>query len=88
MTYYLIFINLIAFITMGLDKYFAIKDMYRIREKNLLFLAIIGGATGSYLAMKYFRHKTKHKTFKYGVPIMIVINYYLIYLINELKYLF
>lgn len=66
---------------MYLDKYFAKNNMYRISEKSLFFIAILGGAIGSILGMYQFRHKTKHKQFTTGLPailfvqIIILMNY-------------
>ena len=58
---------------MYLDKYFAKNNMYRISEKNLFFLAIIGGSIGSIIGMYQFRHKTKHRQFTTGLPFIIFI---------------
>ena len=72
-TIYFIMINIIAFITMGVDKKRAVKHEYRISEKTLWPLAIIGGGTGAFLGMNQFRHKTKHTTFRFGFSILMVI---------------
>ncbi len=76
--YYLIFINFFTFIVFGIDKYKAIKNNYRIKEKTLFFLAIIGGVIGAIFGMKIFRHKTLKPSFKYGIPILAVIEIILI----------
>ena len=70
---YLLVINLIAFSLMGIDKFLAIKHMYRISEFFLIGVALIGGVFGSILGMYYFRHKTKHFKFKYGLPIIAIL---------------
>lgn len=72
-TIYFILINIIAFVTMGVDKKRARKHEYRISEKTLWTLAIIGGGTGAFLGMMRFRHKTKHPTFRIGFPIIMMI---------------
>jgi uncharacterized membrane protein YsdA (DUF1294 family) len=72
-TVYFIIINIIAFVTMGVDKKRARKHEYRISEKTLWMLAIIGGGTGAFLGMKQFRHKTKHTAFRFGFPILMII---------------
>lgn len=72
MTIYLIAINVIGFILMGIDKQRAQKNKWRIRERTLFFVAIIGGSIGSLLGMQIFRHKTKHKSFTIGIPCIIV----------------
>ena len=72
MIYYLIFINIVGLLSMYLDKYFAKNNMYRISEKNLFFIAIIGGSIGSIIGMYKFRHKTKHKQFTIGLPSILI----------------
>ena len=66
-------LSLIGFATMGIDKYKAKKDLWRIPEKNLFLVAILGGSIGSMLGMKVFRHKTQHKIFQYGMPAIFII---------------
>ena len=78
MIYYLILINLVGILSMYLDKYFAKKNMYRISEKNLFIIAIAGGSIGSIIGMHKFRHKTKHKNFTMGLPIILVIQLFLL----------
>lgn len=56
---------------MYLDKYFAKNNMYRISEKGLFFIAIMGGSIGSIIGMYQFRHKTKHRQFTMGLPAII-----------------
>lgn len=63
MSNYLIFINLLAFITYYVDKKLAKRKKFRISEKCLFFLSFMGGSIGSLLAMYIFRHKTKKKKF-------------------------
>ena len=65
---YIAFINLIAFLTFGIDKLKAKHHHYRISEKFLFTLCFIGGSLGGFLGMTIFHHKTLHKSFKYGVP--------------------
>ena len=69
---YLIVINLIAVILTVADKYKAIKGKYRISEDLLLTVALIGGSVGEYITMKAVHHKTKHKKFMIGLPLMIL----------------
>lgn len=70
---YFIIINLISYITMGADKKKAKLQQYRISEKTLWTLAWIGGGTGAYAGMKGFRHKTKHNTFRLGLPVLMML---------------
>ena len=60
--YYLI-INISTFIIYGIDKYLAIKSLYRISEKILLLLSILGGSIGALISMYLFHHKTKKARF-------------------------
>lgn len=73
LVYYLILVNLVAFILYGADKSYARKDKRRIPEKNLLFWAWIGGSIGALLGMKIFHHKTLKPKFAIPVPILSVI---------------
>lgn len=75
---YIVIINLIGFLSMWLDKKKAIKHQYRISEKTLFLLAVLGGSIGSILGMKKFHHKTKHWYFKYGMPLILIIQCILI----------
>lgn len=70
---YLIIINALGFALMLTDKQKAKKRVWRIPEKVLLGTAAIGGSIGVLLGMELFRHKTKHKRFAIGVPVMIAL---------------
>ena len=73
LTYYLLAINVVAFIMYGIDKYKAKKAKWRISEATLLLLAILGGSIGAWMGMKVWHHKTMHKKFKYGIPAILLI---------------
>ncbi|MBP1947743.1 DUF1294 domain-containing protein [Virgibacillus litoralis] len=75
---FLISVNAIAYILMGIDKQKAIRHKYRIPERTFWGLAILGGAVGALLGMKRYRHKTKHRLFTLGMPSLIVIHIILI----------
>lgn len=75
---YLIIINIISLITMGLDKLFAIKNKRRISENTLLFLSIIGGVFGTIIGMIIFKHKIRKPKFLIIIPIILIIYLYLI----------
>lgn len=75
---YLIAINLIGFALMGIDKYKAKKRAFRIPEATLFTVAVIGGSIGSILGMYAFRHKTRHRSFVYGMPLILIIQIILI----------
>lgn len=71
--YYLCIINLIGFFAFWLDKRKAQKGQWRIPEKTLFLLAILGGGAGCYLGMQVFRHKTKHLSFVIGIPTIVTV---------------
>ena len=68
----LVIMNLIGYMRMWSDKRRAIKKQYRISEKTLFTIALLGGSLGSILGMNQFRHKTKHWYFKYGMPLILI----------------
>ncbi len=75
---YFIGINLIGFALMGIDKYKARKRAFRIPEATLFIIAVIGGSIGSILGMYTFRHKTRHRSFVYGMPFILLVQIALI----------
>jgi uncharacterized membrane protein YsdA (DUF1294 family) len=83
MMIYLLAINVITYVTYGIDKWKAKRSKWRIPESKLLFMAVIGGSIGAWLGMKVWHHKTMHKKFKYGLPaiffIQVVIVGYLLF---------
>ena len=81
--YYLIVINIVTFLVYGIDKWKAKQGSWRISEATLLMLAVIGGSIGALLGMKVWRHKTQHKKFKYGLPLILLAQIALIYLISQ-----
>ena len=76
--YYLIVINIVTFLVYGIDKWKAKQGSWRISEATLLILTVIGGSIGALLGMKVWRHKTMHKKFKYGLPLILIIQIILI----------
>ena len=74
---YLIGINLLLYTLMGIDKYNAKHNKWRIPEKSLFLLAFIGGSIGGILGMILFHHKTKKVSFKILFPLFLIINIYL-----------
>jgi len=69
---YLLVINVYGIFLMFLDKYKAKHNKWRIPEKKLFITAIIGGSFGIFFGMYLFRHKTQHKKFVYGIPVIII----------------
>lgn len=78
MAIYFVLINLIGFVMMGIDKDRARRGAWRIPEKTLFGCALLGGSLGTTLGMSTFRHKTKHWYFKYGMPLILVVQVLLI----------
>ena len=72
--YLLAILNILAFILFGIDKFQAIKNKRRIPEATLLGIALIGGALGSIAGMYFFHHKTLHKRFVFGLPLIFVLH--------------
>ena len=70
---YLALVNLLTFVLYGVDKRKAQKGAWRVPEKTLLLLPLLGGSVGGILGMQTFRHKTKHWYFKFGLPAMLVL---------------
>jgi len=79
----LIGINALAFLVYGIDKWRAVHGRWRISETTLLMLAVIGGSIGALLGMKVWHHKTMHKKFKYGLPLILIAQIVLLYLIYK-----
>ena len=69
---YLLAINIATFLLYGIDKYKAKKNQWRISEATLLTMAAIGGSIGAWAGMRLWHHKTMHKKFKYGIPLIII----------------
>ena len=69
---YLPAVNIVTFLLYGVDKYTAKKNKWRISEATLLTMAAIGGSIGAWVGMRIWHHKTMHKKFKYGIPIIII----------------
>ena len=67
---YVLLINLIAFFAFASDKRRSKRGVRRIPESTLLTLAAVGGSLGAWLSMLLFRHKTLHKRFSIGVPLI------------------
>lgn len=72
-------LNLLGFLTMGIDKQKARKNAWRIPERSLLLVAFLGGGPGSLIGMYTFRHKTKHTKFVLLVPLATLISLFAIY---------
>ena len=71
--FYLVIINIITFFLYGIDKWKAQRSRWRVPESVLLGMAAIGGSVGAWLGMQVWRHKTQHVKFRYGVPIILIV---------------
>ncbi len=75
---YVVAVNVVSFIMMGVDKRKAIKRAFRIPESTLFVLAIIGGSIGAIIGMHLFHHKTRHWYFLYGMPVILALQVILV----------
>ena len=74
----LIIINVTSFLFCAYDKWASKRDRQRIPEKTLFLLSALGGSPVMFLTMRLIRHKTKHKRFMYGIPLILVLQIFLI----------
>ena len=83
---YLLAVNITSFLLYGIDKYKAKKGRWRISEATLLLMAVIGGSIGAWVGMRIWHHKTMHKKFKYGIPVIIIFQVALaVYLLTNIE---
>ena len=75
---YFIIINLLGFLMMYIDKKKAIKGKWRISEKSLFVVTLLGGGIGTNVGMNMFRHKTKKMRFSIGFPTILIVEIALI----------
>ena len=71
--YYLLAVNILAFVLFGADKQKARRNAWRIPEKTLILSAVIGGSVGAILGMRFFHHKTRKAKFAIGVPVILLV---------------
>ncbi len=69
--------NILVFLMFGIDKYKAKKNRWRIPEHTLLTCAFLLGSLGGFFGMKLFHHKTLHKKFYIGLPLMLVFHIFI-----------
>lgn len=79
----IILLNFLTFFVMGYDKKSAQANKWRIPEKMLFLLALIGGSAGVWFGMKLFRHKTKHASFVYGISLIVMIQVILLLVLSQ-----
>ena len=78
---YLLLINAIGFLLMLSDKRKAIKKRWRIPERTLIGVSVLGGSIGTLIGMHLFRHKTRHLKFSIGIPVILAFQIVLMILI-------
>ena len=66
--------SFLLFAMMGIDKALAKRGAWRVPEKTLFLLALLGGALGGIIGMYFFRHKTRHASFKAGLAMLLIVN--------------
>ena len=71
--YYLLVVNLLTFFIYGIDKLLAKMQKWRVPERFLIGLALLGGSIGGFLGMKCFHHKTRKAKFYIGVPAILLL---------------
>ena len=75
---YLAVINVVTFFLYGIDKLKAKHSRWRISEAMLIWLSVFGGSIGAWFGMKIWHHKTQHKKFQYGIPLIMIVEIVLI----------
>ena len=75
---YLVMVNLVGFWMCLWDKRRAVKNLWRIPERRFFLTAVLGGGPGVLAGMYAFRHKTRHRTFTVGIPVIIIVEFILI----------
>ena len=83
---YLVAMNVVTFFAYGIDKWKAKRSKWRISEATLLGMAVIGGSIGAWLGMRVWHHKTMHKKFQLGIPLIIVVQIALVIWIISKSY--
>ena len=81
--YYLLAVNILAFVLFGIDKQKARHNLWRIPEKTLLISALIGGSAGAILGMQFF-HQTRKPKFAVGVPVILVVESVVVWFIQTM----
>ena len=83
---YLIIINLIAVIVTIHDKRAAVKGTWRVKENTLLLISAFGGSPAMYLTMLLIRHKTRKPKFMVGIPLILIVELIIVYLVLHYGY--
>ena len=78
---YIILMNFVGFCAMGLDKWKARNHKWRIPEKTLFMISLLGGSAGTWMGMYSFRHKTKHVSFVLGIPLILIVQLVIVFVL-------
>lgn len=78
---YLLLINAVSFVFMRVDKQHAKKKLRRTPERTLMLLAMLGGSIGVFVGMYLLRHKTLHRKFTIGVPIIFLVQFFIAFMV-------
>jgi len=79
---YLLAVNALGLLIMHHDKYLARNKKWRVAEKTLLGIAVIGGSVGCLLGMYSARHKTRHLSFTLGIPLILAVQIVIFFLLQ------
>ncbi len=81
-----ILFSFIGFCSMGIDKRKARLGKWRIPERTLFLIAILGGSPGSIAGMYLFHHKTRHPSFRYGLPLIFFLEFGAVCMLCRLRF--
>ena len=70
---WLLFWSILDYVLMGVDKWKAKRNRWRVPEKTFFLVALLGGTLGAILGMYAFHHKTRHWYFKWGLPVILIV---------------
>ena len=83
---YITVMSILGFVLMGIDKHKAHRHKWRISERSIFVVGLLGGGLGVLLGMSFFHHKIKHLKFTLGIPLVLLTNIVLFgYLLQKLK---
>ncbi len=78
---YVLVVSAIAVLLTVVDKRNARLHRWRIPERTLFFAALCGGSAAMWITMRLIRHKTKHKRFMLGLPVIFLLQCLLFYMV-------
>ena len=72
LAFWVLFWSILDYVLMGVDKWKAKRERWRVPEKTFFLVAVLGGSLGAILGMYAFHHKTRHWYFKWGLPAILI----------------